>query len=292
MRACLLAMMWLATGCNTIYGLDETDTPEQAPDQDGDQIPDARDNCIAVANPDQHDEDDDLVGDACDNCPLEPNAKQEDNGDGDGVGDMCDPRPYDGGDCMTLFDSFTDPAAFASHWAIATSPAGATYGLEPTDDHVTITTTGGVAIALMARDDSGAVLANSDDVHLDGRLTTGALLAITGAVDAKSGYRCGALRTGDMRQILLEDASGTLAVQGGLPASVGDALFVRLTVTGAAGMPTETCEVDYGFAFGFNSVASPLVRVGAPGARASGSAQIDGIETFSRLPGCPPAIRR
>jgi hypothetical protein len=79
------------------------DNPGYVPaDTDGDGIPDYKDNCPDVANPDQADIDGDGVGDACedfdrdgvinalDNCPDVPNAGQEDS-DGDGVGDACDP---------------------------------------------------------------------------------------------------------------------------------------------------------------------------------------------------------
>jgi len=45
---------------------------EQLPDADGDGIPDTRDNCPVVANPDQADTDGDGVGDACDQCPGTP----------------------------------------------------------------------------------------------------------------------------------------------------------------------------------------------------------------------------
>jgi hypothetical protein len=58
-------------------------------DTDGDGVPDRRDNCPQVANPDQADGDGDGTGDACDNCPLVANPDQAD-GDGDGTGDACE----------------------------------------------------------------------------------------------------------------------------------------------------------------------------------------------------------
>jgi hypothetical protein len=74
------------------------------PDADGDEVVDAEDNCVDVANPNQSDEDDDELGDACDPCPT-IEAVQPD-GDGDGVGDACDPNPAIGGDEIILFDGF------------------------------------------------------------------------------------------------------------------------------------------------------------------------------------------
>ena len=62
------------------------------PDSDGDGVPDATDNCLAVANPEQLDQDSDGVGNACDNCLSVANPRQFD-GDGDGVGDECDNCP-------------------------------------------------------------------------------------------------------------------------------------------------------------------------------------------------------
>jgi Thrombospondin type 3 repeat len=71
-------------------------------DRDDDSVPDADDNCPAVANSNQADNDSDDLGDACDadddndtvedaddNCPLDPNPDQADS-DGDGDGDVCD----------------------------------------------------------------------------------------------------------------------------------------------------------------------------------------------------------
>ncbi len=72
-----------------------------ASDRDNDGIPDARDNCPDVSNPDQKDVDGNGIGDACDdfdrdgifnsrdNCPSVYNPDQRDT-DGDGIGDVCD----------------------------------------------------------------------------------------------------------------------------------------------------------------------------------------------------------
>jgi hypothetical protein len=62
------------------------------PDRDADGRPDATDNCLSAANPDQGDADGDGVGDLCDNCTAVSNPNQAD-GDGDGIGDACDTCP-------------------------------------------------------------------------------------------------------------------------------------------------------------------------------------------------------
>jgi hypothetical protein len=67
-------------------GLDGSVDPD---DEDGDGVPDYRDNCPRVANPGQEDKDGDSVGDACDNCPQVANSDQAD-ADGDGIGDACE----------------------------------------------------------------------------------------------------------------------------------------------------------------------------------------------------------
>lgn len=61
-------------------------------DRDRDRVPDARDNCPAVANPLQDDIDNDGVGDVCDNCPTQPNKDQKDS-NRDGGGDACQASP-------------------------------------------------------------------------------------------------------------------------------------------------------------------------------------------------------
>jgi hypothetical protein len=90
------------------------------PDLDGDDIPNAQDNCPAIANADQADLDLDGIGDACDedrdgdgvpngkdDCPDKANPEQADL-DGDGLGDACDPDrdgdgvPNEADDCPAI----------------------------------------------------------------------------------------------------------------------------------------------------------------------------------------------
>jgi hypothetical protein len=116
-----LAMAWLviAAGCAQIWGIEdlrdagELDGTADAPadsdsDSDGDGIPDDRDNCPYIDNPDQENSDSDALGDACDNCPYIDNPDQADR-DGDGVGDVCDDSDGDGvvdaiDNCPTVFN--------------------------------------------------------------------------------------------------------------------------------------------------------------------------------------------
>ncbi len=78
----------------------------EAPDENEDEVPDQADNCPETANSDQEDSDGDGVGDACqtepdsdedgvpnetDNCPEDVNPLQEDE-DENGVGDVCEPE--------------------------------------------------------------------------------------------------------------------------------------------------------------------------------------------------------
>jgi hypothetical protein len=91
------------------------DGPPDGPsdDVDGDGVPNASDNCPAIANPTQANEDGDPLGDVCDPCP--PYADNTDT-DGDGVGDLCDPNPGAAGDQLVLFEGFSDgiPASWVN----------------------------------------------------------------------------------------------------------------------------------------------------------------------------------
>ncbi len=80
----------------------EIDAPPNL-DMDNDGVLNATDNCQNVANANQDNEDGDALGDVCDPCP--PVADNTD-GDGDGVGDRCDPNPATGGETIAVFEGF------------------------------------------------------------------------------------------------------------------------------------------------------------------------------------------
>lgn len=69
--------------------------PKGKADYDNDNVPNDRDNCPFIANPDQRDTDEDKIGDACDNCPAFKNPNQLDKNN-DEVGDVCEDEDKDG----------------------------------------------------------------------------------------------------------------------------------------------------------------------------------------------------
>lgn len=103
LRTIALLLAALA-GCGR-FGFEGDD--EGAPlDGDGDGVADERDNCPAIENADQDNEDGDPLGDACDPCPPYAGSAPSADQDLDGVGDLCDPAPNRAGDKLVVFAGF------------------------------------------------------------------------------------------------------------------------------------------------------------------------------------------
>lgn len=82
-------------------------------DADLDGVNNANDNCVQVANPNQHDSDGDRIGDVCDPCPVDVNTEDT---DADGVAGICD-HESDKANRIVWFQPF-DGSALPAGWSI------------------------------------------------------------------------------------------------------------------------------------------------------------------------------
>lgn len=107
-----LGLLLALAGCNQIFGNHNVQPGLQT---------DANLCNVPATDPQFHDEDRDGRADSCDNCPGTSNPSQED-GDGDMVGDACDPHPTMAIDRRFAFINFEDDATpltiVSGSWAI------------------------------------------------------------------------------------------------------------------------------------------------------------------------------
>jgi len=303
MRWLLLAV--LATGCNEVYGIEETQ-PKLEDDTDKDDIPNLFDNCPTTSNTDQADIDEDTVGDRCDNCPLTPNLDQAVTGDSDLIGDACDPHPVTAGDCLVLFDTFGSPDILA-HWTVSSSGAQPVLEANIDSGTATVVTPPNTTVFLLARDEAGAPLDGVFDGQLNALLSVsdGAVYLVSNAVAPSMGYGCAV--TWDMTF-----GFRACAYVGGpgdsicspyplLNVPVSSSVSMRLTSETATDEFTR-CRMEVGFAVGNYEVwdptpmrtSSPSRESGAPGIRLySMTATLDSIALYRSQPtACAPTIYR
>lgn len=300
MRIGIAALATLC-GCNAFFDLRPTISSDAADvDLDDDGVDDYIDNCPAIANT-QADEDVDGVGDHCDNCPLQENTRQED-GDGDSIGDVCDPHPITRGDCLVVFDSFSDPTVFASHWDILSSGSAPT--ITPAAGSVRIETAADGRALFLARGANDVF-----DVQLSLRVSlqtpTAQAVAVTGTTAFGSTFWCDISNPTTMPnpqlrlQVFSSTNSGSSGANMTTPA-VGDRLAFRLTAKASDGRTVPNCFVNYGYSRGLADLMyiSPIPQLtGSFGAGFAdgGAGDVFAIAAYRFDPlaaACSPAVVR
>jgi hypothetical protein len=284
-------------GCNRVFEIEDTklvDAAELA-DVDDDGIADLEDNCPQTPNPSQHDEDHDLVGDECDNCPTVANTTQADLGDGDGVGDVCDPRAGMPGDCLILVDTFTKPEAFASHWRLsADSPSSSV--VTPEADRISLAPPGNDSLALQVLGDDGQLLAGVLDVVMTGHHPFAAgWLGAAGALETRARRFSCHIRNGTIIEV---GWLGYLTYGGFASYGVTDEVLLRfdLEVFPPPSVTKGNCRIDYGVAVGVLAdmdLDTWPVPVGGPAIVAGeGPSVVDSFAVYDAVSPCPAPIRR
>jgi hypothetical protein len=188
-------------------------------DGDNDGKRDFEDNCPGVANVNQENEDGDALGDACDPCPV---IKDDDiDSDGDGIGGGCDQDPANGGDHVILFETFNAPPQTATNvgWDFIDGEARLSDGSAggPVSElRFAITATAnqtmlvGLTIAMFANDTTGSV----------------------GTFDQSGAYACQIVHASN--QLQLQDAGGApIDVQALTQSTLGADILLDQTHYGA-----------------------------------------------------------
>lgn len=203
------------------------------PDQDGDGVPDAMDNCPTVPNPDQHDEDGDRLGDVCDPCPV---STTNTDTDGDGVGDACDPHPSSPGDKLALFEGFGRgiPAGWATAgtWGATSDDATVSVGgfVLPVSSTPSETITAQVTAATLPAADGAYRLALGDPLDLGYQ---GVFCAIYALVQG------GALAGAEL-ELASAQPSFSLVAANPAPFAIGTSYVMKI----ARGNASFTCQVQ------------------------------------------------
>ncbi|MCE9577616.1 MAG: hypothetical protein K8W52_30985 [Deltaproteobacteria bacterium] len=168
-RPVVLALGLALGGCNAILGLSPTTEIDAGPVGGIDAAADAGTIDAGLCTS-RFDEDSDGVANDCDNCPTVVNADQADrdeNNQGDGVGNACDPHPLVRGDAITLFHGFDDGGEVADWTTVGTWTV--------LDGDYAMSTSGLTAVGALA-----------PGVHVGGRVVTTAVL--TQATDMRTQY--------------------------------------------------------------------------------------------------------